>query len=121
MSNFSIVVDDKLVKEAFKKAPEKTKEMMKLSLKQGALEIQNEAKILAPKKTGDLRRSITHKVHGWEWAEVGTDKVYARIQEYGGKTWRGGTIKPRLYFTGAVEKKTEIIVKNFKDNLTDII
>jgi len=59
----------------------------------GALLVQNAAKEKAPYRTGTLRRSIHSEVTETSKTrcevEVGTDVVYARIQEY------GGVIKPK--------------------------
>jgi len=45
--------------------------------------LTNKAKMLAPRKRGDLARSITGKKFPLKYV-AGTNKVYAKIQEYGG-------------------------------------
>lgn len=52
--------------------------------------------------TTDLRRSITHTPVIWDGdvasAEVGTDRPYGRILEFGGVAGHGARILPRPYF-----------------------
>lgn len=63
----------------------------------------------APYKRGHLRSSIVWDTwqagNGIVEATVGSNLVYARIQEFGGYTGRGyrSFIRPKLYLTGAVE------------------
>jgi len=57
--------------------------MFRKSLLASTLLVQNDAKKNAPFKRGNLRRSITSKVTKFE-AKVGTDVIYAKIQEFGG-------------------------------------
>lgn len=83
-----IEVDDKALQEAFRKAPAKTKALLKDGLQQAALLVQNDSKRNAPYMTGNLRRSITNKIESLS-AKIGTDLVYGRIQEF------GGTITPK--------------------------
>jgi len=57
------------------------------ALSSGALLIQNEAKVNAPVLTGELARSITHETQSSGQsavARIGTNKIYAPIQEFGG-------------------------------------
>jgi HK97 gp10 family phage protein len=65
---------------------------LELALKSGALLIQGPAKEKAPVRTGNLRRSIqieTSSSGDTAEARIGTNLVYARIQEF------GGTIVPK--------------------------
>lgn len=76
----------------------------------------------APYKTGTLRRSITSLVNrSKEVIEgaVGTNVVYARIQEFGGKAGRnkGVTIQPKYYISRAVDENKEKIRDRFKQYL----
>jgi phage gpG-like protein len=47
-------------------------------------EVSKTAKENAPHKLGDLRRSIESKVTPGKYVEVGTNKKYAMIHEFGG-------------------------------------
>lgn len=67
-------------------------EVLENALRAGALRIEGPAKEKAPVLTGNLRRSIhTETSSGGEGAEakIGTDVIYAAIQEF------GGTIVPK--------------------------
>ena len=129
-------IDTKKVNTLIALAPEKTKAMLKKSLNQSSLFVQNDAKKLAPYNKGQLRRSITRKVHGYDYAEIGTDLVYARIQEEGGtikaknkpylhfKTKSGRwvkvksvTIKGKKYMEKAITQNTAKVLETFKKNL----
>lgn len=50
----------------------------------GGIVVQSEAKIRAPKKTGTLSRSIQMVNSGAGSVDVGTNLIYAAIQEFGG-------------------------------------
>jgi HK97 gp10 family phage protein len=63
------------------------------ALTAAVLPIMNEAKRLAPYKTGNLKRSITVKSEGL-FVAVGTDVVYARRMELG---FRGADSLGRVY------------------------
>jgi phage gpG-like protein len=83
-------------------------------------EMSGKAKEQAPYDKGDLRRSITSEVTSGKHVEVGTDKVYARIHEFGGKTGRGHrvniTARPYLmpqYDIMAGGRAIDIILKHF--------
>lgn len=69
--------------KAIARAPKQAIKLIQLSLDQSALKVQNKAKQLAPFKTGNLRRSITKQILPGV-AVVGTNLVYAAIQEFGG-------------------------------------
>ena len=67
-----------------RKLTKEIREVLPTALKAGALLIQNDAHKKAPYKSGTLKRSIhTNQVSDTE-VRVGTDVVYAAIQEYGG-------------------------------------
>lgn len=92
-----------------------------LSLQQSALEVQNKAKRLAPFLTGNLRRSITHEVKPLS-AKIGTDVVYARIQEFGGRAGRNRKVrippyKGRGYLRPALKESVNKIKEIFNKNL----
>ena len=63
--------------------------------------------------SSDLRRSITHTPVIWEGdvasAEVGTDRPYGRILEFGGVTSHGVRILPRPYFSATWLEEEERI------------
>lgn len=132
-------------------------EIMRTALTTGALEIVNEAKSQAPILTGTLRRSIHIGAHtdmtdfkadeGYddikgEMVEankvticVGTNLVYARIQEYGGTIsakkapylvfrvngqWvrtKQVTLKGHPYMRPAFDTKKEDMINVFRDEL----
>lgn len=84
------------------------------------LDVQTTAKRpgYVPYQTGTLRRSITHKieqVRDGVVGYVGTNVVYARIQEFGGVTGRNKSvnIKPKLFLTRAVKDNAENIRRKF--------
>lgn len=131
-----VSIDQKKVGTMLTLAPIETKKALRKSLQQSALFVQNDAKKLAPHDTGQLRRSITSKVHGFDYAEVGTDLVYAPMQEYGGtikakskqylhfKTKSGNwvkvksvVIKAKKYMEGSYKKNLNKVVKTFEKNL----
>lgn len=63
-------------------------DVMELALHQGAAVIEGAAKELAPYESGDLRRSINyltiHKSLSSVIVSIGTNLIYARLQEFGG-------------------------------------
>lgn len=69
-------------------------------------EVSKTGKSLSPFATGTLRRSIESKVTTGKYVEIGTDVVYARIHEFGGRTGRGHrtVIKARPYMTPPYER-----------------
>jgi HK97 gp10 family phage protein len=99
----------------------------------------------APKRTGTLRRSIHTEVleQRADYAEVavGTDVIYAAIQEFGGVivpkkakmlAWqdvKAGiwhfahkvTIKPHPYLRPAWDEKIDAVIKEVKRSLVDMI
>lgn len=61
-----------------------TDALMQTAVRAAGLVIQNDAKVRAPKLTGNLARSIhTEDVSGRHAVEVGTDVEYAAFVEYG--------------------------------------
>lgn len=78
-----VTINSKELDKAIARAPAQAKKLIQLSLDQSALQVQNRAKQLAPFMSGNLRRSITKKIHPGV-AEVGTNLIYAAIQEFGG-------------------------------------
>jgi HK97 gp10 family phage protein len=87
-----------------------------------ALNIQNKAKVLAPRDRGDLARSITKQlVPGTSGLaqSIGSNKVYARIQELGGLAGRGlkSLIPAQPYLKPAFEDNRQSAKKIFHDNL----
>jgi len=88
MTEISIKIDTAQVDRAFREAPKKAKEAMRESLFEASLLVQNEAKRNSPILRGDLRRSITHEIKQLS-AKIGSNKIYAPIQEF------GGTIRPK--------------------------
>jgi phage gpG-like protein len=75
---------DALLKN-LKKYPEQINKAVKTTILRASLEVQTKAQEYAPRLTGDLSRSIAVKIEdGGMTGRIGTNKVYARIQEYGG-------------------------------------
>ena len=79
---------------------------VKTGLLRVGLDIRNAAGTKAPFKTGTLRRSLTQKTNsaaiydyakngGVQQVAVGSNLVYARIQEFGGRAGRGHAVKIR--------------------------
>lgn len=99
-------------------------------------DVQTEAKRRSPIQRGDLRRSITHvkpfRRGNSIVGQVGTNKEYARIQEFGGVirarnhpylvfkvngSWvsvKSVRIKPKWYLRDAVRSTTPKIDQKFK-------
>lgn len=75
-----------------------------------------------PVKSGTLKRSITHKTVANDLqviGYIGTNLVYARIQEFGGSTGKNGTgrIQGKFYMTRAIEVNKGKIKSRFKNML----
>ena len=88
-------IDDKQLQRRLKRLGNVANDnQIAVALKAGALPIQAEAKRLAPKDTRTLTRSIfvseLYKLFGKRFVIIGTNVIYARIQEF------GGVIKPRI-------------------------
>ena len=101
-----IVVDkkrEKQVRDFIKKQPSEFHKAVKIGLLRIGLAVRNSAGRKAPFLTSTLRRSLTHKTDKnaiYDYKEkgkgqmitIGSNLVYARIQEFGGRTGRGGKI-----------------------------
>jgi len=76
------------LKKEMKKFPEKISRGIKIGLFSAGQEMRNRAITLAPFKSGDLRRSIGTDPATYSQIEnqikIGSNKVYARIQDLGG-------------------------------------
>jgi phage gpG-like protein len=73
----------------------------------------------APYKSGTLRRSLTPKVEVGNSeivGYVGSNLVYSRIQELGGRAGRGGSvnIRPKRYLQRSVESNKPRIAERFR-------
>lgn len=83
-----------------------------------AMTIEAAAKVKAPIDTGSLRRSIHGELlmatGNVAAAEVGTDLVYAAIQEFGGAAGRGHTsiIPAHPYMRPALDENREKIAED---------
>jgi len=127
---------DNRLKKALKKAPLTMQKYVSLGIREAGNVVRNSATRLAPYKTGNLRGSITVKDNKDLSVSVGTNVVYARIQEFGGeirpvraKVLRfkiGGAdvfakrvnIRPKPYLLPALsrnEKNIDYKVKQFVD------
>lgn len=119
MAEVSIKVDDKKLRLFLQRLPGQFDKATKKSLKQASLLVQGDAKKLAPYKTGNLRRSITHEVD-LTTARVGTDVDYARVQEFG----RGGYAGANLgagYLRPALDQNEQKISDIFTKNINNIL
>ena len=107
------------------------------------MEVQKEAGEKAPRKRGDLASSITRNppsiTTNTDSVIVGTNKVYARIHEYGGTivpkvakmlAWKVNgqwvfahkvTIPPHPYLIPAYEKVKERLSKIFDEEFAKIM
>lgn len=96
--------------EAMSQGDQAVREGLEVAFTSIATDVAAMAALDAPYKTGNLKASILWDVfqnpNGNVEATVGSNLVYARIQEFGGYTGRGyrSFIKPKLYLTGAVER-----------------
>lgn len=108
-------IDASAINGLFNRAPAAAKRAIDNSLRQSALIVQNRAKINAPYATGNLRRSITHKIDKGVTAKVGTDVVYARMREYNTKRLPNGYLRPAL--NDSNDEIVEIFEKNFSNAL----
>jgi HK97 gp10 family phage protein len=123
MASFGVKInDDKLMAKLEMLNTQMKSRVIKPALRASALVVQNAGKRNAPYLTGNLRRSITHKVKG-NFAKIGTDVVYAAIQEFGGKAGRGkrSVIKGKPYLRPALEKNKEQIQKKFSTILNKLL
>ncbi len=78
------------LRKKLKAKAEQVEKKLPAALQAGALIVQNEAKEKAPYKTGNLKRSIHTEIEGQGKtlkANVGTNVVYARRQEYENKPY----------------------------------
>jgi len=108
----TIKIDDTKFQRFATMFPSELKKTIVRSLNECALLVQNAAKINAPYKTGNLRRSITNLVdQGKEIALVGTDVVYAAVREF--KTYS----RPEGYLRPALKDNLSKITKVFEENI----
>ena len=101
---------DKLIKNY----PVKSKKVIRQSLDESGLIVQNRAKQLSPIKTGNLRRSITRLLSSAD-VKVGTDVIYARVREFNTKKLPGGYLRPAL-------KQNKVKIKGvFEKNISHLL
>jgi len=88
----------------------KTSEGLRIAMQDTLLDVQTTAKSpgYVPYKTGNLKRSMTtrldetkNQIAGY----IGSNVVYAAIQEFGGRAGRKGSviIRPKYYMTRAIK------------------
>jgi len=92
---------------------------MEIAMENSLLRVQGQASTFAPFQTGNLKRSITHtsETAGKTMTgHVGSNLVYARIQEQGGYAGRGHRvhITGRFYLKRAVEDSRAFIQEQFR-------
>lgn len=127
-----VKVDSAQLQKFFKESPTKTKKGINQGLSKAGEIVRNAAKKNAPKLRGDLGRSIKDRVIPLKNVRIGTDKVYARIQEFGGTInaknskflrfkvngkWvsvKKVTIKGKPYLVPAMTDNKDKIQKEFK-------
>lgn len=79
-----VITGDDEVKRRLAAMGAKAQPALVLAIKAGALIVQTDAKVRAPKLTGNLARSIhIEPLPGETGVAVGTDVEYAMAQEYG--------------------------------------
>jgi len=97
--------------------------------------VTNVAIVKAPKRTGNLRRSIHTEVleqtDNYAEVAVGTDVEYAAIQEFGGvihqtNAWGKGitaniTIPPHPYLRPAWDERIDAVITEVKASLVELI
>jgi hypothetical protein len=166
MMRVQVTADPRLAR-AMKKLqdPKTVEKMLETALAVGALQIANAAKEKAPVKTGNLKRSIHIGGHtdidpqmamdmarttgsdiggGGRYGKtqvrvlIGTDLIYARIQEYGGTitakhapylrfrtadgSWhavKSVTIPARSYLRAAADERKDDAIRDMRDALAD--
>ena len=114
----SITIDDSQFQKLIKKYPGEVKKAVKDSLFAGILLVQNIAKELSPYKTGNLRRS-DNEVGDYE-ASVGTDVIYARVQEFGYSPRNIPPYNNKGYLRPALAEREKEIIEIFSQNLNKI-
>jgi len=94
--------DDKVLK--------KVNDGSKKKILEACLLVEEDAKAICPVKTGELQRSITHKVEDTV-GKVGSDKEYACVVELGSE--RGQ--RPQPYLRPSLHKNEKKILELFKN------
>ena len=89
------ITGDKEVMAALKALGAKAQPALVTAMKAGGLIVQNDAKVRAPKLTGNLARSI-HMEEDKDGVAIGTDVVYAAAVEYGRPDMKNYPIQPYL-------------------------
>ena len=97
----------KKLQDIFRRLPHKMTKANTLALIKSALLVRNDAKVKAPYKLGNLRRSITSESNS-KFATVGTNLDYARVREFNTKS------KPLGYLRPALSDNRQKIVKLFQ-------
>lgn len=89
-----LVVRSKQVIDKLHTVAQRLPQQRRAALVKAAIIVEGEAKKRAPHDTGRLRSSITHALRDDETAVVGTNIIYAPIQEFGGPK-RNVIIEPK--------------------------
>lgn len=113
--DLAIKIDASAVTALFARFPEKAKRAIDNSLRQSADVVRNAAKKNAPYLTGNLRRSITHKIDQGVRALIGTDVIYARVREFNTKRMPNGYLRP------ALDDNRKAIKEIFEKNISQAI
>lgn len=116
--SFSIEGFDELVK-ALAKFPDDAAEVMASSVMQGALIVQDDAKVRCPVDTGTLKRSIhsefEEQTPNSASAVVGTDVEYGKYVEFG-----TSRMSAQPYLRPAVDENREAIEKAITDSFVEL-
>lgn len=96
-----------------------TGQKMQIAVTASVLDVLTGAVQNAPYQTGTLRRSLSHKVdtgQGEVSGYVGSNLVYSRIQELGGRAGRGQSvnIRPKRYLQRSIESNKPRIAERFR-------
>ena len=105
---FSIKMDlSKESERMLKLLPEKFKKGLNKGVKNAMFFVEDKAKQRVTVRTGHLRRSLKVDVReesGGVAGRVGSDVVYAAIQEFGGVAGQGAIIKKQEYITKSIKE-----------------
>jgi HK97 gp10 family phage protein len=119
MTKVTVKIEDRQFKAFMQRLPGQFQKATKKSLKQASLLVQGAAKKLAPFKTGNLRRSIAHKLDVTS-AKVGSDLDYARMQEFGSGGYAGANLGEG-YLRPALDQNEGKISDIFTENINKIL
>lgn len=119
MNNAELIGDEEL-ERALQDMKEEVRRRLPAVLRVAAMPIENDAKILCPYRTGNLRRSIHTEIEEeadkFIVAEIGTNVEYAKPVEFG-----TGRRKAKPYLRPAFDNNKTNAVNTAKDLINDLI